>query len=128
MRSLDTLPLWVVGATLIADSARADQGYVPPPAATVNGYFAELMPCRQDHDFRTFVKCKDQLLESKSLRELAILRNTIYARYGWDGYRKPWLRAYFHSQPWFKPNPKFSYKLLSDVDRKNAHLVAIQEQ
>jgi hypothetical protein len=74
------------------------------------------------------VVCKGGQLEHKTLRELSILRNTIYARYGWDGYRKTWLRDYFHAQPWFKANPKFSYKVLSDADRKNAHYVATAEQ
>src|SRR5678809_261539 len=74
------------------------------------------------------VTCSNGFLESKTLRELAILRNTIYSRYGWDGYRKPWLRDYFHAQPWFKPNPKFSYKQLSDVDRTNAHFIGTFEQ
>ena len=76
-------------------------------------------------DDRARVECGEL---DKTLRELSILRNTIYARYGWDGYRKPWLRAYFHSQPWFKPNPKFSYKLLTDADNKNAHFIAAREQ
>src|SRR6184192_2555853 len=107
--------------------ARAEE-YVPPPADKVPGYFAGLMPCKIETVDRARVNCKDGLLENKSLRELSILRNTIYARYGWDGYRKPWLKAWFHSQPWFKPNPKFSYKLLNDADKKNAHLIAAREQ
>jgi hypothetical protein len=89
------------------------------------------MPCtiyRDDFRNRPRVKCDGNLLAHKSLRELSILRNTIYARYGWDGYRKPWLRDYFHAQPWFKPNPKFSYKQVSDADRKNAHFIAVVEQ
>src|SRR5579884_1527527 len=61
------------------------------------------------------------------LRELAVMRNTIFARYGWDGYRKEWLRDYFHSQPWFKPNPKFGYKLLTEADKKNVHFIATKE-
>jgi YARHG domain len=110
-------------------SARADQAYTPAPAASVPGYFAQPMPCKisKRYDWIT-VECKDKLLETKSLRELAIARNTIYARYGWDGYRKAWLRDYFHAQPWFKPNPKFNYKQLSDVDRANAHFIGSQEQ
>ncbi len=93
------------------------------------GYFALPMPCKiSEGNERQVVECKDQLLEKKSLRELSIARNTIYARYGWDGYRKPWLREYFHAQPWFKPNPKFSYKQLSDFDRKNAHFIGVREQ
>src|SRR5205823_4744552 len=107
---------------------RADETYTPAPADKVPNYFAQPMPCKISRDMRTEVHCDGKLLESKSLRELSILRNTIYARYGWDGYRKPWLRAYFHAQPWFKPNPKFSYKQLADVDRKNAHFIGVREQ
>src|SRR5262249_55262609 len=113
--------------------ARADQAqpFQPAPADQVPGYSAAVMPCKINVDegpAGTQVSCKGDVLEHKSLRELSILRNTIYARYGWDGYRKPWLRAYFHAQKWFTPNPKFSYKLLTDADRKNAHFIAAREQ
>jgi len=121
---------FVLGTLTVAADTRADEPYTPPPPEKVPNYFAQRMPCEiTRHEPRIIiVDCKGDLLEHKSLRELSILRNTIYARYGWDGYRKPWLRAYFHAQPWFKPNPKFSYKLLSDADRKNAHLIAAAEQ
>jgi len=93
--------------------------YVPPPAADVPGYFPETLPCTAE------VAC-DQLYD-KTLRELAILRNTIYARYGWDGFRKQWLHDYFHAQKWFKPNPAFTYKLISKADRANAHIIGSME-
>ncbi len=115
-------------AALAAADTRADEPYTPAPADKVPNYFAQPLPCKITREMRTEIKCDGQLLEKRSLRELSILRNTIYARYGWDGYRKPWLRAYFHAQPWFKPNPKFSYKQLADVDRKNAHFIAVREQ
>ena len=113
--------------------ARGDQAqpFQPAPADQVPGYSAAVMPCKINVDegpAGTQVSCKGDLLEHKTLRELSILRNTIYARYGWDGYRKPWLRDYFHGQPWFRANPKFSYKQLSDADRKNAHFVGVREQ
>jgi hypothetical protein len=111
----------------VADT-RADEPYTPPPPDKVPNYFAQPMPCKISREFRTEIHCDGQLLEKKSLRELSILRNTIYARYGWDGYRKPWLKAYFHAQPWFKPNPKFTYKVLTDADKKNAHYIAVREQ
>ena len=44
------------------------------------------MPCKIKREMRTEVTCEGKLLEQKSLRELSILRNTIYARYGWDRY------------------------------------------
>jgi YARHG domain-containing protein len=118
----------VAGTLAVAADTRADESYTPAPAEKVPNYFAQPMPCKISRDTRTEVRCDDKLLESKSLRELSILRNTIYARYGWDGYRKPWLRAYFHAQPWFTANPKFSYKQLADVDRKNAHFIGVREQ
>lgn len=118
------LPVVLIGSTALA------QPYSPPPAESVKGYYTEVLPCTQ-HDNpmtnRAEVSCKDNLLLGKSMRELAIMRNTIFARYGWDGFRKEWLRAYFHAQPWFKPNPKFSYKQLSEIDRKNAHLIGVHE-
>jgi hypothetical protein len=116
----------LIGLLCIVGTARAD--YAPAPPAEVPGYFAEVMPCKITRDARVHVECTNKVLEGKSLRELSIARNTIYARWGWDGYRKPWLRDYFHAQKWFKPNPKFSYKLLSEADRKNAHLIATREQ
>jgi hypothetical protein len=118
----------LAACSLLAIDTRADEPYTPPPSQSVSNYWAQPLPCKIERDGLTHVTCTDRLLESKSLRELSIMRNTIFARYGWDGYRKKWLHDYFHAQPWFKPNPKFSYKQLNDVDRKNAHLIGAREQ
>jgi hypothetical protein len=124
-RSLATLVgLWA----LCAADTRANEPFTPAPPERVANNYAQPMPCTITHDLRLEVHCRGELLERRSLRELSILRNTIYARQGWDRFRKPWLRDYFHAQPWFKPNPAFSYKRLSDVDRKNAHFIAVREQ
>jgi hypothetical protein len=116
----------LVAALVALPTLALAQPYTPPPAESIPGYSATVMPCKINRDGPTQVICRE--LDNKSLRELAILRNTIYARYGWDGFRKPWLREHFHAQPWFKPNPKFSYKLLTDADKKNAHFIAVKEQ
>ena len=119
----------VVGlCALSAADTRAEEPFQPAPADRVPHYFAQPMPCKITRDPRLEVRCQGGLLAHESLRELSILRNTIYARYGWDRFRKPWLRSYFHAQPWFEPNPSFSYRQLSDVDRKNAHFIAVREQ
>jgi hypothetical protein len=120
--------VFALATVAVAADTRADELYTPAPADKVPNYFAQPMPCKISREDRTEVHCTGELLENKSLRELSILRNTIYARYGWDGYRKQWLRDYIHAQPWFKPNPKFSYKQLSDADRKNAHFIGAREQ
>jgi len=125
MRSL-ALAAWLLAPCVFA----AEPAYVPAAPEQVPLYSATPLPCKATDDVPGIV-CKDaqgvDLLERKSLTELAEMRNTIFARYGWDGYRKEWLRNYFHSQPWFKPNPKFSYKLLTAADKKNVHFIATKE-
>ena len=86
--------------------------YVPAAAADVPGYFPEALPCTvsagnlEGHRLIE-IFCKDKHpFDGKTLRELAIMRNTIYARYGWDGFRKQWLRDYFRAQKWFKAQPR----------------------
>jgi hypothetical protein len=122
--------------------------YVPAPASEIPGYSERLLPCTVVHGWKmeggiieteqpegaseedkaAYVRCsRKPYLEKLSLRELSILRNTIFARYGWGGFRKPWLREHFQKQPWFKPDRKFSYKRLSPVDRLNAELIAQAE-
>jgi hypothetical protein len=112
--------LLLVGLLGLAPASVAvAEPYVPPPAKDVPGYSETQLPCKAGS------LCPE--LQHKSLRELAILRNTIYARYGWDGFRKQWLRDYFHAQKWFKPNASFSYKLISKADRYNAHVIGSKE-
>ena len=114
-------------ALLVSASALADEPFVAAPPESVPLYSATDLPCTIDRSGpHPVVACPE--LAGRTLRELSIMRNVIYARQGWDGYRKPWLREYFHSQKWFKANPKFTYKLLSPVDKKNAHLIAAREQ
>jgi hypothetical protein len=127
MRRIFAVVFVAAGTSLSADT-RADQPYTPPPPETVGNYWAQPLPCKIERDGLMHVICDNKLLETKSLRELSIIRNTIFARYGWDGYRKKWLHDYFHAQPWFKPNPQFTYKLLGDIDKKNAHLIGAREQ
>ncbi|QRN97925.1 YARHG domain-containing protein [Archangium violaceum] len=110
----------------------AAEPYVPPAAIEIAGYSEKpLCPRGVEDDPDTeedeSIEPDCPALRGKSLRELSILRNTIFARYGWAGFRKTWLREHFKQQPWFKPNPSFSYKLLSDVDRVNVQAIARHE-
>jgi hypothetical protein len=66
-------------------------------------------------------------LQGRTLRELALMRNTIYARAG-HPFRKKWLRDYFTAQPWYKPLAKDDDSKITKVDRANAVLIAQAEQ
>ncbi|MFO0549576.1 MAG: YARHG domain-containing protein [Polyangiaceae bacterium] len=60
-------------------------------------------------------------LAGRTLRELALLRNTIFARQG-NVFRRPWLAAYFKAQPWYKPSDKPTAP--SKLDEANAKVIA----
>jgi hypothetical protein len=68
-----------------------------------------------------------------SLGELELMRNEIYARHGWI-FRRPDLRNYFESQPWYRPksdNAFYSNRQveaeLSPVERSNLQIIVSRE-
>ncbi|HMF91807.1 MAG TPA: YARHG domain-containing protein [Candidatus Angelobacter sp.] len=65
----------------------------------------------------------DDDLFGRSLRELSLLRNTIYARAG-NKFRKKWLNDYFSAQPWYHPLDKMDESKITALDRKNAETIA----
>jgi hypothetical protein len=66
-------------------------------------------------------------LEGRTLRELTLMRNTIYAR-GGHTFRKKWLRDYFTAQKWYKPLAKDDDSKITKLDRANAALIAQAEE
>ncbi|MBS2029651.1 MAG: YARHG domain-containing protein [Deltaproteobacteria bacterium] len=68
-----------------------------------------------------------QDLEGRSLRELALMRNTIYARVG-NPFRKRWLHTYFAAQPWYHELAAPELQKLSEVDKANGLLLEKAEQ
>lgn len=65
-------------------------------------------------------------LKGRTLRELTLMRNTIYARAG-NPFRKKWLRDYFTAQSWYKPAAKMDASKLSAIDKKNAATIVEYE-
>jgi len=61
-------------------------------------------------------------LEGRSLRELTLMRNTIYARAG-NTFRKKWLRDHFTQQPWYRPTG-LDLDRVGERDRNNADAIA----
>ncbi len=64
----------------------------------------------------------DDDLKDRSLRELDLMRNTIYARIG-QKFRKQWLRQYFSAQPWYQPMDDVDASTLGEVDLHNAERI-----
>ena len=73
-------------------------------------------------------------LFSLSPGELELMRNEIYARHGWI-FRRPDLRNYFESQPWYRPRSDNAYYSnrqveaeLSPVERRNIQIINSRER
>jgi hypothetical protein len=62
-------------------------------------------------------------LAGRTLRELSLMRNTIYAR-GGNKFRNPWLNTYFSAQPWYKPLDVMDQSKITATDRENARKIA----
>jgi len=65
-------------------------------------------------------------LKGRTLRDLALMRNTIYARAG-HPFRKAWLRDYFTAQPWYQPLAADDESKITATDRANATTIADHE-
>jgi hypothetical protein len=59
------------------------------------------------------------------MRELSILRNTIFARHG-HIFQVRWIADYFNDQPWYKPQD-YDASTISELDRANAVTIARYE-
>ncbi|MEA5478860.1 YARHG domain-containing protein [Pseudanabaena galeata UHCC 0370] len=63
----------------------------------------------------------DQDLVGKSVPEIDIMRNEVFARYG-RRFQDPELQSYFSSQPWYKPlyaPDQFPEELLTPIEMQN---------
>jgi len=61
-------------------------------------------------------------LVGRSLRELTLMRNTIFARAG-NPFRKKWLADYFGAQPWYHPLAATDESKLTALDKQNAEVI-----
>lgn len=65
-------------------------------------------------------------LEGRTLRELSLMRNTIYARAG-NRFRRPWLHAHFSQQDWYAPKDEMDESKITQLDRDNAKMIAAHD-
>lgn len=61
-------------------------------------------------------------LEPFSERELALMRNQIFARHGYV-FNAEELDTHFRAESWYKPDPKFKPERLSKTEKKNVELL-----
>jgi hypothetical protein len=67
------------------------------------------------------------LLEGMFLEDARKLRQEIYARHG-KVFKDRWLQKYFASFDWYKPNPRYTDAVLTQVERQNVAAIAAYEK
>ncbi len=97
-------------AALIASSSAA-----PPSSASA----AAKAPARPLY-YETAIG--EQELAGRTLRELTLMRNTIFARAG-NSFRKPWLDEHFKAEPWYQAKDKTDESKITTIDRENARKI-----
>lgn len=111
------------GITLRFDSTtRVNVELLPQSInATGTGTMGAAAPAKVPYYFDREITAGD--LEPLTLRELDLVRNTIFALKG-HTFRKQWLRDYFKAQPWYRPAEAKNEVKPSARDQKNAEFVA----
>src|SRR5215467_6092059 len=84
---------------------------------------AQAPPDSKDRPFYYTREIAPSDLDGRTLRELSLMRNTIYARAG-NKFRRKWLNDYFSAQSWYHPLEKMDTTKLSRVDLRNAEVIA----
>lgn len=68
-----------------------------------------------------------ELLRGLFLEDARKLRHEIFARHG-KIFKDKWLKNYFASFSWYKPDPAFNENMLNDVERKNVEAILAYEK
>jgi hypothetical protein len=79
----------------------------------------------RDHPITRLMKKDD--LQGLILAELRVCRHAVYARRG-KIFAEPDLESSFAEREWYRPDPKYSDKRLSNLDKKNIAFIAKQEK
>ncbi len=68
-----------------------------------------------------------QLLNGLFVEDARKLRNEVYARHG-KVFKQKWLQSYFASFAWYQPDPSFSEKSLSPIEKANVDTILAYEK
>ena len=64
--------------------------------------------------------------EAEPINELALLRGVVFGRHG-RVFVEKYIQNYLEKQSWYKPNPKFSNSVLTQIERQNLDLIRLKE-
>jgi hypothetical protein len=120
MRPPRTHVLFACAALAALSLASAILANSKSPASPAAAPQSDGIPVQRPLYYDRLITQKD--LRSRSLRELTLMRNTIFARAG-NPFRKKWLADYFAAQPWYHPLTATDESKLTPLDKQNAGII-----
>ncbi len=96
---------------------------VQPTSVQAPSTATETQKCSNDYLFDHDRSLSAGNVKGKSKKELRLMRNEIFARYG-RSFKSEDLHAYFTGKCWYTINPEYSDQMLNQTDRAN--LLTIQ--
>lgn len=84
-------------------------------------------PAYPRYPFLSEAALTPEALADFSLEELVIARNEVYARHGYS-FKNAELAAHFAAQRWYKPDPAYDEKSLTERERENIRLLLAAEK
>jgi len=76
-----------------------------------------------DYPFASIIILDRESLLSYDLKELKIMRNEIFARYGYEFREGGEMYNYFHSKDWYCPDKRDVNKLLTEIEKRNIETI-----
>ncbi|HEX4682925.1 MAG TPA: YARHG domain-containing protein [Gemmatimonadaceae bacterium] len=83
---------------------------------------AQSLPVWEHFDFAHH-RIDSAAIASAPLSELRSLRGIVFGRHGRPFTDEPDIQAYLKTQPWYRPNPKFSNQSLSATEKANIDVI-----
>lgn len=84
--------------------------------------FANAQEAQGQYPFTTSRLVTDDDLKDKTLEELRIMRNEIFARHG-HTFKSEELKNHFNSQPWYKSTTADATSQLTETEKKNVDFI-----
>ncbi|HEX8492624.1 MAG TPA: YARHG domain-containing protein [Pyrinomonadaceae bacterium] len=109
--------------------APVEEGQKPTELSTVEKQNVDTIVAYEKklHDELNAKPVSREVLEGLFSEDARKLRSEIYARHG-KVFKDKSLQSYFASLDWYKPDPKYSDKSLSAIEKKNAAVILAYER
>ena len=116
------------GSVFWRDPPGGKTAHPPVPGPRVMAGLTEVKGAADETEVGTDFLYDRTWLNQRSLKELTLLRNAVFARWGRAFPSREWVQAHFDQQPGYQADPDFDAAVLTLLDQENVRLIADVER